>query len=397
MYTRFTIAVLLLSLALAPRAYATSIPEQEPSSNVPQSAYRLIKSIPTQAIRVPTVLEIPLEQTARAEVLVEVVGTDSKFVPSYLGSREIMDRPRVVVGGTPMVNGAQVDTIVSDDNLQTYAEYAAPQTGVGTVELDFGYDRMISASSIMFVLDNYVALPTNIKVEVQLANGGYSTLLDERMSSPTVVFPRASADHWRITLTHGQILRIAEVRLGGEEQWAGERHFVRFLAQPASTYRLYLDADRSVQANVGESGDLSNDKGVRVLSAIASVQNPQYVISDVDVDGVPDPLDNCVPVKNPDQKDVDGNGRGDACDDFDKDGVVNSLDNCPNDPNANQLDTDGDGIGDVCDGVESRVTEANPWIPWAGMGIAALVLIALFVATLRTTAVKNNTPHPPLV
>jgi hypothetical protein len=101
--------------------------------------------------------------------------------------------------------------------------------------------------------------------------------------------------------------------------------------------------------------------------------------ADADLDGVPDAIDNCPDVPNPDQansdtddwgdvcdncplvnnndqSDVDNDGEGDLCDtDRDNDGVPNAADNCPytaNGPLAgpnNQLDTDGDGDGDVCD------------------------------------------------
>jgi len=101
--------------------------------------------------------------------------------------------------------------------------------------------------------------------------------------------------------------------------------------------------------------------------------------TDVDLDGIPDAIDNCptVPnldqdnsdtdehgdacdncplIDNPDQSDVDNDGEGDVCDtDRDNDGVPNAADNCPytaNGPLAgpnDQLDTDGDGDGDVCD------------------------------------------------
>ena len=59
--------------------------------------------------------------------------------------------------------------------------------------------------------------------------------------------------------------------------------------------------------------------------------------SDQDGDGVPDPIDNCPTVKNPDQADEDGDQVGDACD------------NCPHLPNLDQADGDGDGVGDICD------------------------------------------------
>ncbi|MCA9523778.1 MAG: thrombospondin type 3 repeat-containing protein, partial [Myxococcales bacterium] len=60
-------------------------------------------------------------------------------------------------------------------------------------------------------------------------------------------------------------------------------------------------------------------------------------LPDADKDGIPDELDNCPKIPNPDQKDSDNDGVGDACD------------NCPTVPNLDQKDSDGDGIGDACD------------------------------------------------
>ncbi|MCW5801311.1 MAG: thrombospondin type 3 repeat-containing protein [Deltaproteobacteria bacterium] len=73
-------------------------------------------------------------------------------------------------------------------------------------------------------------------------------------------------------------------------------------------------------------------------------------LTDRDSDGVPDNLDNCPDLSNPDQVDTDGDGQGDACDtDDDNDGVADGSDNCPLVPNPDQTDTDGDGVGDACD------------------------------------------------
>ncbi len=73
-------------------------------------------------------------------------------------------------------------------------------------------------------------------------------------------------------------------------------------------------------------------------------------LSDNDLDGVCDPIDNCPTVPNNEQEDADGDGEGNACDsDDDNDGLQDDSDNCPLVPNSVQSDSDGDGVGDACD------------------------------------------------
>ncbi len=83
------------------------------------------------------------------------------------------------------------------------------------------------------------------------------------------------------------------------------------------------------------------------------------LLNDRDGDGVADERDNCPTVENPDQRDSDRDGRGDACDalnDWDRDGVADESDNCPYASNPDQDDSDGDGQGDVCDAVTAQAS-----------------------------------------
>ena len=85
---------------------------------------------------------------------------------------------------------------------------------------------------------------------------------------------------------------------------------------------------------------------------------------DTDGDGIPDGIDNCRLVYNPDQADRDGDGVGDACD------------NCPRVANANQEDTQpegGDGVGDACQAhyAEGLLVEAGTKRPGENVLVTA--------------------------
>lgn len=92
----------------------------------------------------------------------------------------------------------------------------------------------------------------------------------------------------------------------------------------------------------------------------SSSQGVTVTEPDMDEDGVPDEVDNCLTIANPDQANSDSDSLGDACDncpyhdnddqaDGDEDGAGDACDNCPDDYNPGQEDSDNDGSGDVCD------------------------------------------------
>jgi Thrombospondin type 3 repeat len=107
----------------------------------------------------------------------------------------------------------------------------------------------------------------------------------------------------------------------------------------------------------GTSSDVDND-GVP-----DSIDNCVFLANvgqeDGDSDGAGDVCDNCINISNPDQANGDGDSKGDVCDsnplsnddenDPDADGVYGIVDNCPDVANATQIDSDSDGVGNACD------------------------------------------------
>ena len=88
----------------------------------------------------------------------------------------------------------------------------------------------------------------------------------------------------------------------------------------------------------------------------ARPRNPEVQV-DADDDGVDDTVDNCALVKNRNQRDLDGDGEGNKCDDdIDGDGATNDVDDAPRNP-AIQTDADDDGVDDS---VDNCLGLANP-------------------------------------
>lgn len=75
--------------------------------------------------------------------------------------------------------------------------------------------------------------------------------------------------------------------------------------------------------------------------------NPASARTDTDGDGTVDCIDGCIADATKVTPGQCGCGQPDT--DTDGDGIANCRDNCVNIPNASQRDTDGDGAGDACD------------------------------------------------
>ncbi len=124
----------------------------------------------------------------------------------------------------------------------------------------------------------------------------------------------------------------------------------------------------STEVTSDASGDVVSDDSASQTTGNGGDERT-LLSSDADGDYIPDSLDNCSNVQNPDQADSDGDGAGDACPiayDTDGDGVADKDDNCPGVATSDFRDTDGDGVGDPCDkspdGVEPEPVQVADYV-----------------------------------
>jgi hypothetical protein len=364
------------------------------SSDQMASAFRYYKDITVPEVKVPTVVDIPFTGDFLERFEFALFDSSSQiFEPVYL--RQI--KKEILVGASS--NSFDSASAMIDGNGQTYAQFLMPDIGIGSATINLISDKPITTTALTMLLDEHVAMPLTAELRAVVQGTEQVVLARTRIYDTTLRFPKTTSANWNLTLTYGQPLRISELHFYQANQTAENSRSIRFLVQPGHTqYRLYFSPDRYAPIITKESGNLSSDVGVkRIGTAGQTTANTKYTMADTDRDGISDLLDNCVNNSNLDQMDVDGNGRGDVCDDFDRDGYINMQDNCRDLPNANQADTDSDGIGDVCDGQESRVTEQYKWLPWVGMGFAGAVLILLFALTARSMKKGGGVPptEPP--
>ena len=368
--------IILLTFNLT-NAAAQELSQEEINDII--SAYRKYKDVSELSLSVPTVVEISLDEEFIERFDFAVLDKTMNFFEPYFFNQEVLTNQIPISIGTNIPSGEAQKMI--DDKISTYTDFDLPENARGEVQISLTSPKIITSSGLTILLDDHVALPNTIEIR---ANNKI-VVASKKMVGQTIYFPETTSDNWLIKLTYGQPLRITELRLDQKNAIKVSSRTIRFLAQPNRSYRIYLDPDRKSDPPVGEKGNLESDKDVLRASAMPSQSNPNYIIADIDKDGIADIYDNCVSEPNTNQEDVNGNGRGDVCDDFDKDGLINSKDNCPNHPNRNQSDTDGDGIGDLCDKEESRITERYKWLPWLGIIFAAAVIVILFVLTAKPT------------
>jgi hypothetical protein len=373
---KITLALLVTLVGTASVEVVFAVTPSWQQDRIDVTAFTNSITVPPLDVQVPTVTDIELARP----ILGGAVAVDSEG--------NIGEAVYIRTGILPEVRASAREAVrnlsaIVDNNLTTYAQMPFTEGKENTVLLYLVAPGGMAADEIVLRVMPNVTLPTHVKVSAIPTTGIREVLLARTtLRGNRIPFPETVAQTYEVELTYTQPLRIAELSLVPTKQ-QDVTHAVRFLAQPGMAHTIYVNPDRAYGDVAWQGMQLETATDIYTYGTLSLQENRSYGPADVDADGVPDSTDNCRKVPNPTQTDVDGNGKGDACDDHDRDGSITIEDNCPNLPNRLQEDTDGDGIGDACDVEESRYTEQNPWVLWLGLLIAVTVLLLLFVLTAR--------------
>lgn len=353
----------------------------------PRSVFRQMYDLGSFAITVPTVINVPIDTIVRTQQIAvqespsglfmyNAVKIDTVPVPySITSDYESPSRK-------PLPEYYQVG--LSDNNRSTYVQYDIPSEGLHKTTWTLRYEKPVKSRTLQVVFDEYAILPKTVSFAATV-NGEYRILIATKpmINSNAIVFPETTAQEWLLTFTYDQPLSIAELGLELSPESTVERYILQFLARPGSSYRLYTDPAINVPIQTEEYVSFSLSGNPLTQPLPTRQPNPFFQPPDRDRDGILDQSDNCLSTMNADQKDINQNGIGDACEDFDGDGVMNNTDNCPEHPNRLQQDNDGDSIGDQCDPDESRLTERLSWLPWLGIILGFGIVFGLLAVTVK--------------
>jgi hypothetical protein len=275
---------------------------------------------------------------------------------------------------------------LADEDERTTFDFPLLSDGPQHGKIKIVYAKPIETSSVVFRTTRDSYMPNAFTLVID----GKRIL--NTIQGGSAMFPKMMAQKVEIEFEYSQPIRFTEVGVGSlrEEEVLST---LRFVYQPKMKYMLYIDSlVRSAFPSPVINLYAKNKEAEVVLGEVT--RNPLYkeevyVEKDTDGDSILDVQDNCPLQVNTSQKDSNGNGVGDVCDDYDYDGVPTYIDNCPEIENPHQEDKDRDGLGDSCDNEESRITEKYGWIPWV-VFLGVFVVIGFMVyEVVKMKKIKN--------
>lgn len=181
------------------------------------------------------------------------------------------------------------------------------------------------------------------------------------------------------------ILKLSEISFYKKEE-KNEETFLYFYLDNncGKDFKFYF-------GNFGEDDKrFPKNVNIPIVSPLSIETNKNTLYNnDFDNDTILNQNDNCIYIANLDQKDINYNKLGDACEDSDSDSIVDANDNCVDKYNRDQLDNDKDGIGNVCDFQEDRFFEKNIILVYIFAGLIGILFIALSIKIVQKENQKN--------
>lgn len=360
----------------------------------PLSVFRTMYNLGPFDITVPTVIKVPIDTIMRSQQLA-IQELPSGIFPYTDVGYEYLPVPYYVTSDDETLTRIQIqkqnEAFLSDNNLSTYVQYDIPSEGMHKTTWTLHYNKQVKSKKLWHTFDENVMPPKTVEVSV-IRNGDSQILVAAKPVTDNrwITFPEALAQDWQLTFSYNQPLRITELGLELSADSTVEQYTLQFHARPGNRYRLFADSVVLTPIPTEEPIVFSRISNSYTMPALPkALPNPYFRPPDLDHDGIDDRIDNCLQLANPDQRDINNNRIGDACEDFDGDGVMNMTDNCPEHPNRLQQDSDSDGIGDQCDPDESRLTERLSWLPWLGIILGFGIVFGLLAITMK----KEQKPH----
>jgi hypothetical protein len=354
------------------------------STTATVSSFQMMKSIfQPNTSSIPKVIEFPITASESKQSPAIYDTASGQFSSIYI--KDFAESLPVQVQA-----GEQSLPVLHDNNYATSYNFETDGTETTTI-LTYDAGRAITSTQLWINLDPNVKRPISVSLSTKDSPRTILVVADQPLPGSILLFPETTARVWEIKIVHKQPLRIQEISIIPSYGSTPTSYSVRFLAQPGRSYQLYLKPNAGVVMPIVPYVDLQVDPTeVIYIATPPTVYNPDYKTGDMDNDKVPDDQDNCPDTANPDQKDINTNNKGDACEDFDHDTVINALDNCPEKPNIDQHNSDSDAYGDVCDPEESRITERYGWLPWLGILIGFASVALVFKITTKHGGNRNT-------
>jgi hypothetical protein len=167
-----------------------------------------------------------------------------------------------------------------------------------------------------------------------------------------------------------------------EEEW----EISRLIAPNVfAVFRNY----QSLDSSYGDGGEIDEGDGWTVFMVFdpgeEEIRIHSYRIEDLDDDGTHDGVP-----RSPQELDADFNGRPPTVFNYEfPDAWPASFDNCPEVSNPNQRDTNRDGVGDACTG-----PSPVPVIGFSRLVSLALLLAGIGTGLIRSRQRRTSTPRP---